>query len=120
MSSTNGCFLLGKGSGDSNAEGETKKPFIPRKAKINGRSWSIEIIDSLDEAVGMCDFSQRKIILVEGSMAQLQDTLFHEMVHAACPSLSEEQVAEVERGVYAVLADNPAIRKWLFQNASKS
>ena len=68
----------------------------------------------------MCDFAQRKIILVEGSMAQLQDTLFHEMVHAACPSLSEEQVAEVERGVYAVLADNPAIRKWLFQNASKS
>lgn len=107
------CFLLVKNGSD-------KKPSVPRKAKINGRSWSIDVIESLDDSVGMCDFAQRKIILVEGSMAQLQDTLFHEMVHAACPSLSEEQVAEVERGVYAVLADNPAIRKWLFQNASKS
>lgn len=120
MSSINGCFLLAKGSEDSKDAAETKNPYIPRKAKINGRTWTIETIETLEEAVGMCDFSNRKIILVEGSVAQLQDTLFHEMVHAACPSLSEEQVAEVERGVYAVLADNPAIRKWLFQNASKS
>ena len=47
----------------------------------------------------------------------MQDTLFHELVHAACPSLDEETVLEVERGVFAVLADNPALRRWIFSKA---
>lgn len=100
-----------------------KRHSIPVKARINGRKWSIDVVDSLEDdpsSVGLCDTSNRKILLVDGELCKLQDTLFHELVHAACPSLSEEQVAEVERGVYAVLADNPSIRHWLFKNADKS
>lgn len=96
-----------------------KKPYTPVSARINGRKWAIEVVDSLEDdpaSVGLCDTSNRKILLVAGELCKLQDTLFHELIHAACPSLSEEQVSEVERGVYAVLADNPTIRTWLFKN----
>ncbi len=94
--------------------------MIPFKtARINGRNWSITVLDKIDhseECIGLCDHETRKIMLESGSKGKLQDSLFHEMVHAACPSLTEEQVMEVERGVFAVLADNPKIRRWLFSN----
>lgn len=93
---------------------------LPRRtARINGRRWRIVIVDALSDAdgepnLGQCDRDDRTILLKAGGMHQLQDVLFHELVHAACPSLDEETVLEVERGVYAVLADNPSLRTWLF------
>lgn len=94
--------------------------MIPVKTvKINGRKWSVELVDRVDceeDCLGLCDAGQRKIFLKSGSLGTLQDTLFHEMIHASCPSLTEDQVLEVERGVYAFLADNPKVRKWLFKN----
>ena len=95
--------------------------MIPTKTlRINGRRWSVDVVDQInemDDCVGLCDHANRKIFLQSGELGKLQDTLFHEMIHASCPSLTEEQVAEVERGVYAMLADNPTVRKWLFKNA---
>lgn len=88
---------------------------MPLTARINGRRWRIEVVDELEDAVGMCFLEDRRIALKDGPMHQLQDTLFHELVHAACPSLDEETVAEVERGVYAVLADNKRLLNWLFR-----
>ena len=90
----------------------------PRKtARINGRTWRIEVTDTLPGCLGLCDHAERKIFLLRGSTGQMQDTLFHELTHAACPTLTEEQVAEVERGVFAFLADNPALRDWLFSES---
>lgn len=100
----------------------SKASDVPRKtARINGRRWRIVIVDTLTDAdgepnLGQCSTDNREITLRAGPMHQLQDTLFHELVHAACPSLDEETVLEVERGVYAVLADNPALRTWLFSH----
>jgi hypothetical protein len=102
---------------------------IPKKsAKINGRIWRLVTSQQvyLNEdtlALGVCDHADRTIYLMKGPLHQLQDTLFHEMVHASCPSLTEEQVTEVERGVYAFLAENPVLRDWMFaktENAKKS
>lgn len=94
--------------------------MIPRKtARINGRTWRIELTDVLPGCVGLCDHAARRIYLLRGSEAQMQDTLFHELTHAACPSLTEEQVLEVERGVYAVLSDNEILREWMFKPESK-
>ena len=67
----------------------------PRKtARINGRRWRIVIVDTLTDAdgepnLGQCDSDDRTILLRAGPMHQLQDTLFHELIHAACPSLDE-------------------------------
>lgn len=98
----------------------------PRKtARINGRRWRIVIVDTLTDTdgepnLGQCDRDDRAILLKRGPMHQLQDTLFHELVHAACPSLDEETVLEVERGVYAVLNENAALRRWLFSTPRES
>lgn len=100
----------------------SKKSEPPRRtARINGRRWRIEIVETITDDdgepnLGQCDRDDRRILLRRGPMHQLQDVLFHEMVHAACPSLDEETVLEVERGVYAVMADNPVLRTWLFSN----
>lgn len=91
-----------------------------KSVRINGRRWEIRLVDSIAddaECVGLCEPANRRILLQHGSVGKLQDSLFHEMVHAACPTLTEDQVCEVERGVYAMLADNPKVRRWLFQNA---
>lgn len=96
----------------------TSEPPI-RFARINGRRWRIELVETLVDSegaanLGQCDADDRRIALKTGPRHQLQDTLFHELVHAACPSLDEETVLEVERGVYAVLADNKKLRNWIF------
>lgn len=95
--------------------------MIPRKtARINGRRWRIDVVATLpDDAYGICDDGDRRIALREGPTHQLQDTLFHELVHAACPSLTEKQVLEVERGVFAVLSENPELREWMFQQEAE-
>jgi len=94
--------------------------MLPVKtARINGRKWFLEVVDQIEhteECVGLCDHANRKIFLQSGDLGKIQDALFHEIIHAACPTLTEEQVAEVERGVYAALSDNPKIRRWLFKN----
>lgn len=95
-------------------------PLPPRKtAKVNGRRWRIEVVEQVsdDDDLGMCDMSDRRITLKAGPPHQLQDTLFHELAHAACPSLDEDTIAEIERGIYAVLADNPTLRNWIFAKA---
>lgn len=74
--------------------------------------------DAGEPNLGQCSADDRTIQLRAGPLHQLQDTLFHELVHAACPSLDEDTVLEVERGVYAVLADNPALRAWLFKRGT--
>lgn len=104
---------------DEKTSAASTLPF--KTVRLNGRRWSIELVDQISsdgaECVGLCDAANRRIFLQSGSTGKLQDTLFHEMVHASCPSLTEEQVCEVERGVYAMLSDNPSVRKWLFKRA---
>ncbi|MCO6445823.1 MAG: hypothetical protein J5J04_17265 [Anaerolineae bacterium] len=99
----------------------SKKSDVPRTARINGRRWRIVVVETLQDTdgepnLGQCDRDDRAILLRAGPTHQLQDVLFHELVHAACPTLDEDTVLEVERGVYAVLSDNPALRRWLFGN----
>lgn len=121
-----GCSVLVSDSevlrSDEKTSADCTLPF--KTVRLNGRRWSIEVVDQINsdgtDCVGLCDTANRRIYLQSGSTGKLQDTLFHEMVHAACPTLTEEQVCEVERGVYAMLADNPTVRKWLFKNGQSS
>ena len=68
-----------------------------RFARVNGRRWRIELVETLVDSegapnLGQCDADDRRIALRIGPRHQLQDTLFHELVHAACPSLDEDTV----------------------------
>ena len=87
--------------------------------KVHGRRYAILVVDDLqyegEQQLGLCDITKHEITLLSGSDALMADTLFHEIVHAACPELTEEQVLGIERSLFAVLADNPAMTKWIFK-----
>lgn len=94
---------------------------LPRRsARINGRVWRISTVAKIDTdsgpAFGLCDEETLTITVKKGGEQFMRDTLFHELCHAACPGLDEPTIREVERGVYAVLRDNAALRRWLFED----
>jgi len=91
----------------------------PASVRIDGRNWSIVVEPQVHDDVGnaasgLCLRQSRTIKVAVAPEQWMRDTLFHEIVHASCPSLSERAVAEVERGLYAVLADNADLRCWLW------
>lgn len=89
---------------------------FPETLRINGYEWTFVVRDQINEqgqeCVGLCLPHRHEIHIVPGHSAVVS-TILHEVIHAACPSLSEDAVAEAERGVMAVLRDNPQFAKWL-------
>lgn len=89
------------------------------KVKIHGRSFTIEETETLqfegEPQMGLCDVAQHKITILKGPDAVMADTVFHELVHAACPALTEEQVLDIEQSLFGVLVDNQKLTKWLFK-----
>lgn len=94
-------------------------PIPVQSIRVHGRRYSITEVDTLEfegeQQLGQCDTTKHEIVILKGSDALMADTLFHEVVHAACPDLTEEQVLGIERSLFAVLADNPAMTKWIFK-----
>lgn len=91
---------------------QLRPPKLPAKARINGRWWKLEVVDELEESTGLCIYNFHTIKLLKGE--DFSSALLHELIHASCPSLSEKAVAEVERGLFATLSDNPFLLKWIF------
>jgi len=52
---------------------------------------------------------------MSGPDAVMADTMFHELIHAANPELTEEQVLSIERSMFAILADNPKLTRWMLK-----
>lgn len=94
-------------------------PIPIKTIKVHGRKYSVNVVDDLqfegEPQLGLCDVTKHEITIMNGSDALMADTLFHEIVHAACPALTEEQVLDIERSLFAILADNPAMTKWIFK-----
>lgn len=90
-----------------------------KHVRINGRNYTIAEVDSIvyeeEEQLGLCDVVRHTIQIATGPDNVMKDTVFHEIIHAACPTLTEEQVLDVERNLFAVLSDNKALTKWLFK-----
>lgn len=82
--------------------------------RLRGCWFQVEVVPSLDNDVGHCDLDSYTIRIVSGHEQQMRTTLFHEVIHAACPSLSEKTVLMIERKLFSVLNDNPELRKTLF------
>ena len=90
---------------------------LPAKLRINGYDWSVAVVEALgsdtgEELLGVCRHKKCEIAVVR-EQASFDSVVFHEVLHATCPGLPEETIREVERGVMAVLRDNPAFARWL-------
>lgn len=94
----------------------------PLKFRALGDRWTICLHDegTLTDgegapALGLTDPARYVVDLAGGPLQGMQKTLFHELIHVADADLSEEQVLKLEAHLYAILADNPALRRWLFK-----
>lgn len=94
-------------------------PIPVKSIRVHGRRYSVTEVKDIqfegEQQLGLCDTTKHEITILQGSDALMADTLFHEVVHAACPDLTEEQVLGIERSLFAVLADNPVMTKWIFK-----
>jgi len=89
--------------------------------RIHGCWYTVEGVDEIKDSagnreLGHCDRENFVIRIAETNAQQKQTTLFHEVVHAALPSLSERMVLMIERELFAALRDNPHLRDYLFRD----
>ena len=80
---------------------------LPRKLKIGGIFYTIEVRDIGDEDCGKTDF-KKSIIAISEDLNEEQRfvTLLHECIHCLNCQLSEEVVEPLSQGIYAILKDN--------------
>ena len=83
--------------------------------RIGGVYWKVEIIPDLRDVngnpvSGLCDEENFRIQIKEEHPTRMLSTLLHEVIHAVCPTMPEKWVVVAERGLFAVMNDNPALR----------
>jgi Zn-dependent peptidase ImmA (M78 family) len=94
---------------------------LPKKLKIAGRTFDVEYFD-FDKSVrgnnmdGNCAHNKQHIQIDSTNHRQHQEsTLLHEIIHLVSNSmnmdLKEEQVAQLETGLYQVLNDNGFLKE---------
>lgn len=66
-----------------------------RTVYIGGQRWKVQWDQRLKDCYGICDYETRTIRLRAGmDLADLVDTILHEMIHARWPDLNEEAVSD--------------------------
>lgn len=75
-----------------------------RTIYVGDQRWKIEWDCRLRDADGLCDYTARTIKLRKGlAVADLVDTLLHELIHARWPDLSEDAVCDFSETVTGFL-----------------
>lgn len=96
---------------------------LPRTIKVLGKKFRIRILGEEEDAdsEGLMTLSKQEIsVRPREAVEQVQDTTFHEIIHAVDESLylrmTETQVHKLATGLLGVLKDNPEYAKWLLQD----
>ena len=89
---------------------------IPKKLKIGGKIYTVEITDKLYLGSANCSaeimYNDLVIRICPQADGKMQSDLMHEMVHAIYDNLGykeqdEKRVEEMAQALYAVIVDNP-------------
>jgi hypothetical protein len=83
---------------------------------------SPELDTKLDSWHGYFDPSRSRVVLNElDPVEERRDTVWHELLHACekvtATDLPEEAVTRISRAQIAILRDNPALVRWLMEDA---
>ena len=97
--------------------------MLPKVLRIVGKNYAVETM-KLGEDYGLCDDQIQTIKIAEDIAHGMErDTLLHEAIHAIdyCMQLkmSERQVCGLGTALYALLADNPELVKYLMEKPKK-
>ena len=89
---------------------------IPKKLKIGGKIYTVEITDKLYLGFANCSaeimYNDLVIRICPQADGKMKSDLMHEMVHAIYDNLGykeqdEKRVEEMAQALYAVIVDNP-------------
>ena len=75
---------------------------IPKSVKIKDQVWKIKFVsklqdDSGDDCLGLCDFSERVILMLKGQSKSAEaQTFMHEIIHASFYELHVVIPEEIE------------------------
>lgn len=94
---------------------------LPRRIKIDGRNWKITRGDPGDGDRGSCDHDTRTIIIdpdLEGR--ELEETFWHEVLHAAMPEATFIVSIKKEEALVELLCRRlPGVIKQVWRVGSK-
>ena len=93
----------------------------PTKLRILGKDYSVKYIAEYpvnEDTQGHCDYLTLKITVRNDlAPAEERSTLLHEALHCVSHAmglhLEENAIERLESGVYALLADNPALLDYI-------
>ncbi len=86
--------------------------IIPKKVKVGGLIYKVNIVESLDEdCCGITDNKMLTIRMAKAPKESLEATFLHEIIHAINHEFGEVGTECVARGIYQVMKDNPGIFK---------
>ena len=96
---------------------------IPKVLRIVGKNYAVEKM-KLGDDYGECNYQTQTIKVAEEIAHGMErDTLLHEAIHAIdyCMQLkmSEKQVCGLGTAIYALLADNPELVKYIMEKPKK-
>lgn len=81
---------------------------IPTKLKIGGLTWTIEIVEKIDnrDALGITDPEDLTIKIQKANVSVMQQTLIHEILHAINYQKDHEEIEYLSQALYQVINDN--------------
>ncbi len=97
---------------------------MPKTFRAGGFNWTLAPASSHNEMGpaynGSTTINAHAILVRDtGFESQMRQTVFHELIHVAdwlaCSGLTEAQTEQIEKGLWAILNDNPALILYLFQ-----
>lgn len=93
------------------------------KLRINGRDWTVHLKPEVrdgrgEQLLGMCEPDKRKISVSTETvdLRTVKDTALHEVLHAAIPEFTEEQIVRLEVALGAVLLENRGFVLWYLED----
>lgn len=83
---------------------------IPKKVKIGGRIFKVEIVESLpNDVLGETVFTKLSIQIKKGNKLQMEKTFLHEICHCFVGTFSEFEVDTIANHFHAFIKDNKGV-----------
>ena len=91
---------------------------IPKKVKVGGKTYHVEITDRLSMGTvyfsGECVYGDLKIRIIPQAEQKMQADFLHELLHAVYAHLGytdhyEKHIEELAEALYMVIQDNPKV-----------
>ena len=85
---------------------------IPKKVKVGGLSYNIEIVDDLGDAsaCGTTDYNKGLITIEKATNKEFEQQVFlHEVLHAINNEMPEERIEFLAMALYQFIKENPEV-----------